>query len=106
MDVGPEQHEKSGPTAGERAFPTAGKSTCKRTSRAESTAGKELYTEDWLRQIARVDPRSGRAQPRYEAGPNGDPGQGPGHSDFQQTVSPSSVVDTLKHCSNQLEELP
>ena len=35
-----------------------------------------------------------------------DPGQGPGHSDLQQTVSLSSVVDTLKHCSTQLEELP
>ena len=25
------------------------------------------HTEDWLRQTNRKDPRSGRAQPRYEA---------------------------------------
>ena len=32
MDVGPEQHEKSGPTAGKRAKPTAGKGSIEKNS--------------------------------------------------------------------------
>ena len=55
MDVGLEQMREQTQLRGEKS------GRGKNWSRAWQTAGKELCTEDWLRQRARVrDPRSGR----------------------------------------------
>ena len=63
-----------------RAFPTAGTNTCR----------------DWLRQTHHKDPRSGRAQPRYDPGQGHGPGQGPG--ELSGTVFLCVHHGTETHC--------